>query len=237
MRHLITTLSVTTFSALPLDAQWQFAELPRAHVPAIAELAYAVDAGDVDGDGDIDLVFGNVYWPLQQQLGRNRLCITDGTGHFLDETLLRLAPTPLGSRALAHGDADDDGDLDLFGGQGLFTNRAHQLHAPFLLRPGRPWQLDAYARFAAPGSTDVAVPWLSLTRTSIPVPPFGTLGIVPQAPLPMLVIPQPAGVGSVTWLAPNTPALVGVTRHAQALWLSSLGRVRLSNVVSDTFMN
>ncbi len=219
------------------DGTGWFADDTLLRLPIDNDDTSAAVAGDVDGDGDIDLVFGNVYWPLQQQLGRNRLCVNDGTGHFLDETLLRLAPTPLGSRALALGDADDDGDLDLFGAQGLFTNRAHQLHAPFLLQPGRLWQLDAYARFAVPGSTDVVVPWLSLTRTSIPVPPFGTLGIVPQAPLPALVIPQPAGLGSVSWLVPNTPALVGVTLHAQALWLSSLGRVRLSNVVTDTVVN
>ena len=135
------------------------------------------------------------------------------------------------------GDADGDGDLDLFGAEGLFVNRSHQLHAPLLLRPGYDWLVEAFASFAPAGTTDIALPWLSTTRMAIPVPPLGTLGIVPQVALPAMVVPQPAGVTSSTWPVPNAPALVGVSIYVQALQLSLPGAVRLSNVVADTLVH
>jgi hypothetical protein len=145
-------------------------------------------------------------------------------------------PEPAHSVAALDADGDGDGDLDLFGARGLLVNRLRQLHAPLLLRPGYDWRIDAYARFASNGTTDVFVPWLSLTRTAIPVPGLGTLGIVPHAPLPALVVPQPAGVASATWPVPNTPTLVGLTLHVQAVQLSFPGGLRLSSVVSDTLV-
>lgn len=76
--------------------------------------------------------------------------------------------------------------------------------------------------------------YLDETRLCQAPTPLGTLGIVPQAPLPPLVIPQPQGLAPSIWQMPNSPALVGVSLHAQALWLSSLGSARLSNTVTDT---
>jgi hypothetical protein len=219
------------------DGSGWFADDTLLRLPTDNDDTSAVAAGDVDGDGDIDLVFGNVYSPLSMQFGPNRLCINDGSGHFVDETLLRLEATRFGSRSLALGDADGDGDLDLFGAEGLFVNRSHQLHAPLLLRPGYDWLVEAFASFAPAGTTDIALPWLSTTRMAIPVPPLGTLGIVPQVALPAMVVPQPAGVTSSTWPVPNAPALVGVSIYVQALQLSLPGAVRLSNVVADTLVH
>jgi hypothetical protein len=69
-----------------------------------ARISYAVDLGDMDGDGDLDLAVGNSQ--ESNQVYRN-----DGTGD------LSLAWQSTGdasdTRGIAWGDMDDDGDLDL----------------------------------------------------------------------------------------------------------------------------
>jgi len=70
--------------------------------------------GDLDGDGDLDL-FAAVIAPSEGQ-NRNpadRVLFNDGAGHFTD-SMQRLGER--GSTAVALGDLDGDGDLDVLVG-------------------------------------------------------------------------------------------------------------------------
>lgn len=71
-----------------------------------------IDAGDVDGDGDLDVLCANVGWTTQGR-AQNRLLINDGSGVFVDETEQRL---PRGDEFAVDADLvdlDGDGDLDI----------------------------------------------------------------------------------------------------------------------------
>src|SRR5207248_1176985 len=98
-----------------------------------AEASMGVDAGDIDNDGDEDLIVTN--W-LDQM---NVLYVNDGTGNFED----RRPASGLGAPSLAKTgfgagwfDADRDGWLDLFianGGVATIEAQA-RAHEPFPLR-------------------------------------------------------------------------------------------------------
>jgi hypothetical protein len=64
---------------------------------------WSVSLGDVDGDGDMDAVTGDI-------LGSNKVWMNDGTGVFSDSG----QNVGSSSRGLALGDLDSDGDLDVF---------------------------------------------------------------------------------------------------------------------------
>ncbi len=85
---------------------------------------------------------------------------------------------------------------------------------------------------------DVALPAVSCARARIALPPLGTLGLDPSCtvPLPAFVIPQPAGVGSVSVVVPNNPSLVGIVIYAQALLFQNLVPYRLTNVTKDVIL-
>ena len=71
------------------------------------------DLGDVDGDGDLDILFANVsiFTPLASV--RNRLLINDGHGYFIDDTENRLPRDYESSFDGDFFDIDADGDLDI----------------------------------------------------------------------------------------------------------------------------
>jgi len=78
-----------------------------ARLPAAGE-SNAVQAADIDGDGDMDLLIGNA--------GQDFAMINDGAGTFADETGARLPADASITQDLALGDVDGDGDLDLVQG-------------------------------------------------------------------------------------------------------------------------
>ena len=75
--------------------------------------------GDVDGDGDLDLIAGN-------QNQTNRLYLNNGTGNpFSGVTGVDVSADANFTRGLALGDVDGDGDLDLISGNVNQTNRLY----------------------------------------------------------------------------------------------------------------
>jgi len=91
-------------SSISSDAQW----------------TWAVALGDMDGDGDLDLIEGNVN-------EANLLYLNNGTSDpFNSVNGLDIGSDTSRSSALALGDVDSDGDLDLVAGNnGLETNQLY----------------------------------------------------------------------------------------------------------------
>ncbi|RMH21912.1 MAG: VCBS repeat-containing protein, partial [Gemmatimonadetes bacterium] len=88
---------------------WRFERVPDAGGAALSDDATrGVALGDVDGDGDLDLVaavFG----------GPNRVFLNDGSAHFVDAgPQAGLLDEARGSTTPALADVDGDGDLDLY---------------------------------------------------------------------------------------------------------------------------
>lgn len=86
------------------DATFTF---DSTRVPFVDIVPQDIQAGDLDGDGDLDLVFGCEDF--------NKIFINDGAGHFIDETFIRFpGDKNIETRKVAIGDVDNDGDLDIF---------------------------------------------------------------------------------------------------------------------------
>jgi enediyne biosynthesis protein E4 len=88
------------------DGGGRFREVTAAAGLTVAGYGMGATAGDVDGDGDLDL-YVTAYGP--NQLFRN-----EGDGTFTDVTAAAGAGEASWSSSAAFADADGDGDLDLY---------------------------------------------------------------------------------------------------------------------------
>jgi len=71
-------------------------------------LCRGVELGDIDGDGDLDMIFAQDFDRLPA------LFVNDGAGFFTNVTAEQLPNITLSSSRAQFGDIDNDGDLDLY---------------------------------------------------------------------------------------------------------------------------
>jgi len=94
----------------------KFRNVTATHLPAINASIGDAEFGDVDSDGDLDIVLAD--WgpgsPMSNAGGRTLLWLNDGTGHFADATSTRMPNTLVKfSWELEFVDVENDYDLDI----------------------------------------------------------------------------------------------------------------------------
>jgi hypothetical protein len=106
--------------ALPLAAQTSFLATRHAGLPP-QPFGVMFERGDIDGDGDLDLVVARDSLAIQ-------LWLNDGNGRFTDGTAGRLvSPSSIDNHDNRLADIDGDGDLDLLmANEDLLPNRVYR---------------------------------------------------------------------------------------------------------------
>lgn len=98
-----------------------FTDVSATHLPVITAGAFDGVEGDIDGDGDLDLVLtGRSMTYPQGNPAVNKILINNGAGIFTDETAQRF-PFDWVSSSVVLGDIDGDNDLDIFWGASSTT--------------------------------------------------------------------------------------------------------------------
>src|SRR5215210_9256645 len=98
------------------DGSGNFTNVTKTHLPQIKASIGDLEVGDVDGDGDLDVVLAD--WgpesPMENEGGRTMLWLNDGTGHFTDATGARMPDVLVKfSWELEFVDVNNDYDLDI----------------------------------------------------------------------------------------------------------------------------
>jgi hypothetical protein len=127
------------------DGEGNFTDVTKTHLPQIKASVGDLEIGDVDGDGDLDVVLAD-WGPesptsFTNEGGRTMLWLNDGTGHFTNATGARMPEVLVRfSWELEFVDIDNDYDLDILvsckmcegsflfknSGAGAFTNVTQQ---------------------------------------------------------------------------------------------------------------
>jgi FG-GAP-like repeat len=125
------------------DGAGRFTDETAARLPAATDQTGAMLPGDIDGDGDLDVVVLN--------RGPDFVLINDGQGVFADETAARFPATTDISRGGGLADLDGDGDLDL-----VVANSRNQPVALYINRDGV-FQARDFGAAPLPDETDTGL--------------------------------------------------------------------------------
>jgi hypothetical protein len=115
----LLTAAMLFLSTAALGQDPIFEDETNARLGADSQMGVRADSGDVDGDGDMDIIVANGQHsappaiPLQDVM----LQINDGSGFFTDGAASRLPPSAFGQQlanAVVLGDVDGDTDLDAY---------------------------------------------------------------------------------------------------------------------------
>ncbi len=104
------------------DGTGHFTDRTSSRIPIIINDSFGVDIGDVDLDGDVDIVVASQVLPSERPI---QLLLNDGDGHFTDASYEVPNPTSVkfyenaydfnnNSHDVKLADIDGDGDLDMF---------------------------------------------------------------------------------------------------------------------------
>ncbi len=203
-----------------------------------SEWTLGVALGDLDEDGDLDLVFG-------QGRALNEVYLNDGTGQFMLSP--RLPRDIDNTAAIILSDLDQDGDLDLLATESalgstnrLYFNLLRQVSAPRKAPIGFPYQLTFYAEAGLASSPRMVYSFIStLPLQPRILLPYGAWGLDPAMTieLPPRQTSLPSGQASVTFTIPPMPALAGQTVYSQAFILHGGSRgTRLTNINADLML-
>ncbi|MFK7926121.1 MAG: FG-GAP repeat domain-containing protein [Bacteroidia bacterium] len=123
-----------------------FIDATRERLPAIDLLGNSMDVepGDLDDDGDLDLVIASEFQP-------NILLFNDGKGHFTNASAERLPQVAHDSEDIALADFDADGDLDI-----VFVSEDDQINE-FYLNDGKGFFTDVSERLGVTGTTNAII--------------------------------------------------------------------------------
>ena len=209
------------------DGKGTFKDATKGRLPADMDGAGAVLLADLDGDGDLDAFIGN----FDSSGGQNRVLVNDGKGFFLDITLGGMPIAKDGTLALARGDVDGDGDLDLLVGNfdpsgkgmanGLLLSAIRHTLVPGKAVIGKKFTFLVTSR-APRGGGPSKFPVLPLLGTGLKeftLPPLGVFHLDPalMLGLPMTVTNPARAAVEYTFTIPPNPYLVGKTFYLQSL--------------------
>ncbi|MCH8253374.1 MAG: VCBS repeat-containing protein [Planctomycetes bacterium] len=147
-------VAVCVFGPVSVAFGQQFIQETSTRFPSPNPTEYTnqLTIGDIDGDGDLDIIFGNggnFGSPGPPQ--KVRVFINNGAGFFTDETDARTGGHAGNYRGVELGDCDNDGDLDILlaqdfnklpgllinDGEGFFTSEGAERLPPITLASSR----------------------------------------------------------------------------------------------------